>query len=82
MSNMLNYLEVLLQSTDKTEAEIVALAFQTGVKQLWRERMLGRFLRGELTRAEAIELIGVDWVEMAERQHAAMREDIAWALNP
>lgn len=82
MSNTINYLEALLQNTDKTEAEIIALAFQAGIKQLWRERVLGRFLRGELTRPEAIELIGVDWVEMAERQYAAMREDLAWALNP
>ncbi|MCS6910378.1 MAG: hypothetical protein NZM11_07395 [Anaerolineales bacterium] len=81
MSNTLNYLDALLRDTDKTEAEIIALAFQAGVRQLWRERVLGRFLRGELTRSEAVELIGPDWVELAERQHAAMREDLAWALN-
>ncbi|MDW8392534.1 MAG: hypothetical protein RMK84_20700 [Oscillochloridaceae bacterium] len=82
MSNTLNYLDALLRDTDKTEAEIIALAFQAGVKQLWRERVLGRFLRGELTRSEAVRLIGLDWVELAERQHAAMREDLAWALKP
>lgn len=54
---------------------------ETGLKQLWREHSLGRYLRGELTREQAIEAVGVDWVELAERQHQAMRENPAWALG-
>jgi hypothetical protein len=75
------YLETIVRETHKTEAEVVAMAFETGLRQLWRERILGRYLRGEISRDEAIESAGIDWVEVADRQHAAMREDLAWALE-
>ncbi len=78
---MLTYLETLVRETRKPEAEVLALAFQTGLRQLWRERTLGRYLRGEISRSEAIESVGIDWVELAERQHEAMIEDLAWALG-
>ena len=81
MTNVLTYLEALTRETDKSEAEVMALVFQTGLRQMWRERILGRYLRGEMTRDEAIETVGIDWVELAERQHQAMMEDLAWALR-
>jgi hypothetical protein len=28
-----------------------------------------------------IEMVGIDWVDLAERQHKAMMEDIAWAME-
>jgi len=59
----------------------MAQAFQTGLRQLWRERILGQYLRGEITRDKAIEVAGIDWVELAERQHKAMMEDLAWAMG-
>lgn len=81
MTNVLTYLETLVRETRKPEAEVMTLAFQTGLRQLWREHILGRYLRGEIARNEAIEAVGIDWVELAERQHKAMMEDLAWALG-
>lgn len=81
MTNVLTYVETLARETNKPEAEVITLALQTGLRQLWRERTLGRYLRGEVTRDEAAAAVGIDWVEMAERQHGAMREDLAWALE-
>lgn len=81
MTDTIKYLETLIQETRKPEAEIMAQAFQTGVRQMWRERVLGRYLRGEITRDKAVELTGIDWVDLAERQHQAMMEDLAWALE-
>ena len=81
MSEMINYLESLVRETHKPEAEIVARAFQTGLRQLWREQILGRYLRGEISRDKAVNLAGIDYVELAERQHSAMMEDLAWALG-
>ncbi|MBM3943208.1 MAG: hypothetical protein FJ316_09855 [SAR202 cluster bacterium] len=75
------YLETLVSQTGKSEAEVMGLAVQTGLKQLWREHLLGRYLRGEITRDEAIQAVGIDWVELAELQHQAMMEDLAWALG-
>jgi len=78
---MLSCLEILVRETQKPEAEVLTLAFQAGLRQLWRERTLGRYLRGDIPRDEAIEAVGIDWVELAERQHKAMMEDLAWALR-
>ena len=72
--------EIILQ-THKPEAEVVAQAFRTGVRQMWRERVLGQYLLREISRDQAIELAGIDWVELAERQHKAMLEDLAWAME-
>jgi hypothetical protein len=76
----LTYLETLVRETNKPEAEVMAMAFQAGLRQLWRERVLGRYLRGEINRDEAIKTVGIDWIEMAERQREAVLEDLAWAL--
>jgi hypothetical protein len=78
MSTPVSCLATIAEETNKTEAEVVALAFETGLRQLWRERILGRYLRGQISRDEAIESVGIDWVDIADRQHAAMREDLAW----
>jgi hypothetical protein len=76
----LTYLETLVRETNKPEAEVMAMAFQVGLRQLWRERVLGRYLRDEINRDEAVRTVGIDWVEMAERQREAVLEDLAWAL--
>jgi hypothetical protein len=79
MVNVLTYLETIARETHKTESEIMALALETGLRQLWRERTLARYLYKEISREEAIKAVGIDWVELAERQHQAMIEDVAWA---
>jgi hypothetical protein len=30
---------------------------------LWREHLLGRYLRGEIERSVVIETVGIDWVD-------------------
>ena len=57
------------------------MAFRTGMKQLWREHILGRYLKNEISRDEAIELVGIDWVEIAEHQRDAVMEDLTWAMS-
>jgi hypothetical protein len=81
MASVFTYLEILVRESQKSEAEVIALALQTGLRQLWRERILGRYLREEISREEAIESAGIDWVEMAERQNRATLEDLAWVLG-
>jgi hypothetical protein len=79
MQTISNYLEILVRETDKPESEIMSLAIKAGLQQLWREHILGQFLRQEISRAKAIDLVGIDWVELAERQYAAAQEDMGWA---
>lgn len=81
MESALTYLEKLTREVCKPEAEVMSMAFRIGLRQLWREHVLGRYLRREIPREEAISLVGIDWVDLAERQHEAMRQDLAWALK-
>ena len=81
MDNTISYLETLTREIKKPEFEILTMAFQAGLKQLWREHILGSYLRGEISRSGAIDSVGIDWVELAERQHQAMLEDLQWALT-
>jgi hypothetical protein len=81
MSESAVYLEQLVRETEQSEVEVMSQAMRTGLRQLWREWMLGRYLRGQITRDEAIEAVGVDWVDLAERQHTAMLEDLSWGLS-
>jgi hypothetical protein len=80
-TDVLTRLETLVHETSKPETEVMARALETGLRQMWRERTLGRYLRGQMTRDEAIKEAGIDWVELAERQRQAMMEDLAWALE-
>jgi hypothetical protein len=75
-SSVMTYLETLVRQTHKSEAEVLTLAFQTGLRQLWREHILGRYLRGEISRDEAIDAAGLPWVDLVECQHEAMLEDL------
>jgi hypothetical protein len=81
MENTIGYLEILIRETRKPESEVMTKAFQIGLRQLWREHILGRYLRHEISRDEAIESVGIDWVDLAERQKEAMMEDMAWAAE-
>ncbi len=81
MSMVINYLEALARETHKSESEVMALAFEAGLWQLWRERTLSHYLRGEIARDEVVAAVGIDWVELAERQHQAMMEDLVLAMQ-
>ena len=50
MESTLTYLEALTRETHKPEAEVLTMAFQIGLRQLWREHILGRHLRREISR--------------------------------
>lgn len=81
MAETAAYLEKLVQETQQSEVDVLAQALRTGLRQLWREWVLGRYLHREISREEATEAVGIDWVELAERQQAAMLEDVAWGLE-
>lgn len=82
MNSVSGYLTALTKQTHKSESEVMALALEAGLRELWRDHLLGQYLRGEMSRSEAIQAIGIDWVELAERQQKAVAQDLAWGLNP
>jgi len=81
MDTVTTYLDTLARETQRPEAELMTWVFQAGLRQLWRERALGQYLQREISRDTAIEAVGIDWVELAERQHQAMVEDVSWGLK-
>lgn len=81
MASVTSYLQDLVRETRKSEAEVMALAMETGLRHLWREQVLGHYLRGRLTRDEAVTAVGSEWVDLADRQRRAVVEDVAWANN-
>ena len=82
MTDTLGRLETLVREAHIPEENVLSLAFQVGVRQLWREHILGRFLKGQISEDEAVETVGIDLVQLAARQHKAMLEDLEWALRP
>lgn len=81
MTDTALYLETLMEEMEQPEEVVLAQAIRTGLRQLWRERLLGRYLRHQISRNEAIDAVGIDWVELADRQMAAALEDVRWALT-
>jgi hypothetical protein len=81
MENTLTFLENMTRETHKQESEVISMAFQAGIKQLWREHILGQYRRGIMSRDEAVESAAIDWVKLAERQHKVTMEDVSWALK-
>lgn len=81
MTSPLAYLETLAREYEKPETEVMTMAFEAGLRQLWRELVLGQYVRGDIPREQAVESVGIDWVELAERQKQAMTEDLAWAMG-
>ncbi|HEY2415039.1 MAG TPA: hypothetical protein VGI40_22535 [Pirellulaceae bacterium] len=74
-----DYLASLVHDTSRSEEEVLAQAVKTGLREMWRQQLLGRYLRGELDRAAVVDQVGLDLVELAERQSQAVQEDLAWA---
>jgi hypothetical protein len=75
-------LHQIASETGESEAHALARVIDAGVRAVQRERVLARFVRGELSRDEAIASVGLDWVIMTERQQQAVEEDIAWSSRP
>ncbi|MGK3999906.1 hypothetical protein [Sorangium sp. So ce1024] len=81
-SSLATLLREIATETGEPESYALARVIDAGVHALQRERVLARFVRGEISRSEAVALVGLDWVVMTERQQQAVNEDIAWASRP
>jgi hypothetical protein len=73
-----DYLSALVQGTNRPEEEVLVEALKTGLREMWRRQLVGRYLRGEITRDAAVAELGLDLIELAERQRQAMEEDVQW----
>ncbi|SEA05883.1 hypothetical protein SAMN04488065_1627 [Haloplanus vescus] len=71
----------LAEARGLPESEVFERALERGLKDLWEDLVLARYLDGELGREEAIERVGRTKVERAEREQAVVEEDVDWGLN-
>jgi hypothetical protein len=71
----------IAQSRDVPESEVFEEALERGLEALWEEMVLGQYLREEIDRADAVEKVGQERVERAEREVSAVEEDVEWGLS-
>lgn len=63
------------------ESEVFEMALERGLEELWEDVLLARYFEGDLSREEAMDHVGRDKLERAERERAAVEEDVDWGLN-
>ncbi len=74
-------LDVLVREIGEDETTVLAKAMRTGVSILYRQHVIGRFVAGTISRAEAVAALGPKVVEDLEYQRDALARDIAWGLR-
>ncbi len=74
-------LENLAKEKNKDITVIIAQAMKIGVSKLWQESILEKYLKGRLTRKQAIRILGIDLVKLADKQKRVVVEDIKWGLH-
>ena len=77
---MTTQLEELAKFRHEATSELIAEAVKIGVSQLYVESVLSQYVHKHLSRAKAIQRVGLQTVKLAELQHKAAQTDIAWGL--
>jgi len=71
----------IARNRDLAESAVVEEALERGIDDLWTDVVLSLYFDGELDREEAVERVGRTTVERADRERAAVEEDVDWGLN-
>lgn len=80
-TKLTNEIEDIAKVRNIPESEIIAEAVKVGVAKLWKESIIDEYLKGQISRKKAVQLIGLKLVKLAEKQKKAIIEDINWGLN-
>jgi hypothetical protein len=64
-----------------SESEVFKQALELRVADPWESVVLGKYVDSELSREKAIELVELENVQRADREAAAVEEDVNWGLN-
>ena len=78
---VLRELETLAKERKEDVATIIAKAVKIGIEKIRQDTILERYLKKAITREEAIKLVGMELVRLAERQRDAVLEDVKWGLH-
>lgn len=71
----------IAEERDVPESAVFEEALERGVDALWEEVVLARYVRDELDREEAVELVGEGAVRRAEREVDVVEEDVRWGME-
>ncbi|WP_117595435.1 hypothetical protein [Haloprofundus halophilus] len=71
----------IAEARDIPESEILEQALERGVKDLWIDLVLLRYVNDEIDRETAVELVRRDRVKRAERDLQAVEDDVQWGLS-
>lgn len=74
-------LEELTRLRHETPAAVIAEAVELGLSRLYVETVLSHYLKKHLSRRRAVQLVGLEAVVSAERQHQVTQQDVAWGLS-
>lgn len=77
----LRELETLAKERKEDVTTIIARAVRIGIEKIRQETVLEKYLKKMVTREEAIKLVGLEAVTLAERQMKAVQEDIEWGIH-
>jgi len=81
MASTLEKLETIARLTNQDVTHLLARAIELGVEQLWVQTIVDLYLKGQIPREEAIQAVGLRWVEQAEQIRDAVLEDVRWGLG-
>lgn len=77
----LRELETLAKERKEDVTTIIARAVRIGIEKIRQETVLEKYLKKMITREEAIKIVGLEAVTLAERQMKAVQEDVEWGLH-
>jgi hypothetical protein len=63
------------------ELEVFEQALELGIADLWENVVFEKYVDDELSREEAIELVGLENLQRANREAAVVEADVNWGLN-
>jgi len=78
---LLKEIENLAKIREEGVTTIIARAVEIGIDKIRQETILDQYLKGTIEREEAIKLVGLDLVRLAEKQKKAVLEDVRWGLH-
>lgn len=79
MTEFMERVEEIAHDRKVSESHVLEEAIEYGVKELWKKDVLAKYVRGELSREEAIDKVGLELVKKADKELEAVEEDIEWA---
>ena len=79
-STAVTQLETLIEVNKKDAGTILAQAVEIGISKLWADTILNLYLTRKTTRKKAIRLVGLDLVNLADKQNQIAQEDVKWGL--